>query len=157
VRTGQINKAAPRVLEHHPRALTDHYPSTTRSHITLADRAGVLMARVSDRLRLPAARLTAHDAGDDVRLVDDCERRVPALQRAGSAGGTTCVESVCGAYSRDWNTCVCLLGQPRVRLDHAGHLPECDAGLPSLQATTSAWVCCVDLDRSPRHASAPRG
>jgi hypothetical protein len=37
------------VLEHHPRASTDHHPSTTRSHITLADRAGVLMARVSDR------------------------------------------------------------------------------------------------------------
>ncbi len=97
------------MLEHHPRASTDHHPSTTRSQITLADRAGVLMARVSDRLRLPAARLTAHDAGDDVRLVDDCRRRVPALQRAGSADGTTCVESVCGAYSRDWNTCVCLL------------------------------------------------
>jgi hypothetical protein len=79
-------------------------PCSTRSHIT-PTRAGpgVLIARVSDRSRLPAAKDTACQTW----RVTTCNSSTIAklgfhpCKAPGSAGSTANVESVCGIYSRD--------------------------------------------------------
>lgn len=65
--------------------------------------------RVTGISRLPAAKLTASQTWrfttwNSSTIASDGFHHCRA---PGSAGSTTNVESVCGTYCRDWNTCVC--------------------------------------------------
>jgi hypothetical protein len=70
-----------------------------------------------------------HLAGDDVELVDDRERRVPPLERAGRRGQ----HDERARRVRDLDAVredLRLLGEARAQLHHADALPQDDPGLP---------------------------